>query len=80
MRKKRRDSGSDSETYYTENKQPSFKDRLKGYWDPQQDSDGARVKEQIQKMQNNRSDKSLLGDEELPTVLPTGALGAQDLP
>jgi hypothetical protein len=58
---------------------PTFKERIKSYWRPTDDSDGEKVKEQINKMKSNKSQKSIYHDDDLPVLLPKGALGAKEL-
>lgn len=69
------------ETHYTDkNYQPTFKERVKKYWKPTDDSDGDRVREQINKMRSNKSQRSIYDDDDLPVLLPNGALGAKEPP
>ena len=74
-----RGSIADTETQYTEGTRPTFKQRLKNYWDTKEsDESGKRVEAKVRKMKENQVGRDF-GDEELPLTLPAGALGAHEI-
>lgn len=70
---------SETETQYTNDTRPTFKQRLKSYWELR-DSQNTwkKVQEKVKKLKENQSERDGFGDD-LPLTLPAGALGAHEV-